>query len=160
MEWADSAVWANLPETESDEHQDELRTRLFHIHFTQLAFLGVWRGDDFKLRKAKDVDDTDEIRSEAIGFYTKVATLLHDLSEGDLSKPTPVPWAKFFARQLGREPEVTSLGETLLQVALHTQYHRGQINTLIRQLGGSPPMVDYIGWVWAGRPPADWSSDS
>ena len=50
-----------------------------------------------------------------------------------------------------------AIAESMLQVALHSQYHRGQINARLRALGGEPPRVDYIIWLWLGRPPADWS---
>ncbi len=38
----------------------------------------------------------------------------------------------------------SSIGDILLQVATHSAHHRGQINRLIRQAGGTPPLVDYI----------------
>ena len=59
-------------------------------------------------------------------------------------------------RSLGRVPETTTLGETALQVPLHTIYHRGQVNARIRALGGEPPLVDYIAWIWLGRPAPEW----
>jgi uncharacterized damage-inducible protein DinB len=34
----------------------------------------------------------------------------------------------------------------LLQAVLHSQHHRGQIATRLRDLGGCPPTVDYIVW--------------
>ena len=42
----------------------------------------------------------------------------------------------------------------MLQVALHSMYHRGQINARLRDFGGNPPLVDFIAWVWLGRPAA------
>ncbi len=42
------------------------------------------------------------------------------------------------------------------QVANHSTYHRGQVNRSLRQLGGEPPLVDYIAWVWFGKPKAEW----
>jgi hypothetical protein len=27
-----------------------------------------------------------------------------------------------------------------------------QVNTRIRELGGTPPLVDFIAWIWAGKP--------
>lgn len=38
----------------------------------------------------------------------------------------------------------SSIGDILLQVAVHGAHHRGQINKLIRDAGGTPPLVDYI----------------
>ena len=45
----------------------------------------------------------------------------------------------------------------MIQVAMHTAYHRGQINTRVRELGGEPKLVDFIAWIWYGKPKADWN---
>ena len=41
----------------------------------------------------------------------------------------------------------TACADILLHVALHGQYHRGKINVLLRESGGEPVPVDYIGFV-------------
>jgi uncharacterized damage-inducible protein DinB len=41
----------------------------------------------------------------------------------------------------------TPIGEILLHVALHGQYHRGKVNLLLRQSGAEPAPADYIGFV-------------
>lgn len=40
-----------------------------------------------------------------------------------------------------------SVGDILLHVALHGQYHRGKANLLLRQGSGSPEPVDFIAFV-------------
>jgi uncharacterized damage-inducible protein DinB len=37
--------------------------------------------------------------------------------------------------------------EILVQVAMHGQYHRGQVNLLLRQSGHDPAAIDYITFV-------------
>lgn len=39
---------------------------------------------------------------------------------------------------------VTPLGDILLHVAMHGQYHRGKVNLLLRQSGSEPVPVDFI----------------
>lgn len=41
----------------------------------------------------------------------------------------------------------TPVGDILLHVMLHGQYHRGKINLLLRQHLAAPAPVDYIGFV-------------
>jgi uncharacterized damage-inducible protein DinB len=41
----------------------------------------------------------------------------------------------------------TRCADILVHVALHGQYHRGKINLLLRESGGEPAPVDYIGFV-------------
>ena len=40
----------------------------------------------------------------------------------------------------------------LLQALTHSQHHRGQNASRMRQLGGKPPMTDFIVWYATGRP--------
>lgn len=40
--------------------------------------------------------------------------------------------------------------DILQHLILHSAYHRGQVNMLIRQAGGEPAMVDYIVYVREG----------
>jgi hypothetical protein len=60
----------------------------------------------------------------------------------------------------GRDIASPTLAETILQVASHSTYHRGQVNTRLRQLGAEPPLVDYVAWIWFDRPAADWPARS
>ena len=36
------------------------------------------------------------------------------------------------------------ISDLLMQVAMHSQNHRGQCLTRLRELGGKPPTVDFI----------------
>ena len=49
-----------------------------------------------------------------------------------------------------------TLGVTAFHVVAHTTHHRGQVMTRLRELGGAPPLVDYVIWVWSGNPVAEW----
>jgi len=48
--------------------------------------------------------------------------------------------------------------ESVVQVAMHTTYHRGQVATQIRALGGEPPLTDFVVWIWLGKPEPEWPS--
>ena len=78
------------------------------------------------------------------------------LTDEQISQPAQLPWADIVERELGRKPKSLSLSEMMLQVPMHSQYHRGQINARLRAVGGEPARVDYIVWVWLARPEADW----
>jgi len=39
------------------------------------------------------------------------------------------------------------LGEALVHLANHGTYHRGQVATLLRQLGKKPASTDYLRWI-------------
>jgi uncharacterized damage-inducible protein DinB len=42
---------------------------------------------------------------------------------------------------------------------MHSAYHRGQVASQLRELGGEPPLTDFVAWIWLDRPPADWGDD-
>jgi uncharacterized damage-inducible protein DinB len=68
------------------------------------------------------------------------------------------PWTGEFERLLARPAAPHTLGESMLQVFLHSLHHRGQLCTRLRELDVEPPTVDFIVWLWAGRPAPDWSA--
>jgi hypothetical protein len=57
-------------------------------------------------------------------YHEEVAQYLSEMAEADLDRPVTLPWAEFIAARIGRQPETPTLGETLLQVASHSGYHR------------------------------------
>ena len=44
------------------------------------------------------------------------------------------------------------LWKTLLHFSNHQTYHRGQVTTLLRQLGVKPPATDFLVWIDQGTP--------
>jgi len=51
---------------------------------------------------------------------------------------------------------VISGREALVQVAMHSLHHRGQNIARLRQVGGEPKNVDWIIWLWKGKPESVW----
>ncbi len=154
MEWADATVWRALLDNQVCRSDPKLKDYLYHLHLVQWAFLRVWRG-----RPADAYPKFDELpplMDWARAYYGEVFGHLETFSDEGILEPAPIPWAKMVEKRIGRAPDVASLAETILQVALHSTYHRGQVNARLRQLGAEPPLVDFIAWVWLGRPPAEW----
>ena len=152
MEWADSRIWQAAlasPVTEADRR---LCDTLYHLHMTQRSFLQVWtRQSRFPDREFETLPP---LYAWMRPYYREVAAYLATLDEARLDAPSPVPWAMLFTKP--RAPAVTTLGETLFQATSHSTYHRGQVNTRLRELGVDPPLVDYIGWLWLDRPQPVW----
>lgn len=46
--------------------------------------------------------------------------------------------------------------ESVIQIVLHTAHQRAQLCTRLRELGAEPPLVDFIAWVWQGKPDPVW----
>ena len=149
MEWADATVWSSVHRLAADDKR--LRELLDHLHMTQRAFLDVWqsKGFDRGYLKERTLRETLDVGRQ---FHKEAASFIEALGNESLDRPTSLPWAGRFAKAA----QSTTLGETLLQITSHSTYHRGQVNMRIRELGGEPDLVDYIAWLWFGRPPAQW----
>jgi uncharacterized damage-inducible protein DinB len=70
-----------------------------------------------------------------------------------------LPWADRLVERFGQALPAT-WSETVLQVNLHTTYHRGQVTSRLRALGSEPPLTDFIAWIWMGRPAPGWAIDA
>lgn len=155
MEWADSVIWTAVLAHAEAADSTALRDRLYHLHRVQRAFLEVWRGD-YTRAPSSSFSDSAALLEWARTYYLEADKYLGGLVEEDLDQPLAVPWARMVESQPGRKAEVTSLGQTLLQVVMHSTYHRGQVNMQLRELGGEPPLTDFIVWLWLGKPHPAW----
>jgi uncharacterized damage-inducible protein DinB len=155
MEWADALVWTAALGSDAGQSDAKLRETLYHLHVVQRAFLRVWRSEP-RETPYPIFDDALSLMRWGRTYYSEAMSHLETLNDEQVSQAMPVPWAAMVEQRLGRAPEVTSIGETAMQVALHSAYHRGQINARLRVVGVEPPLTDYIAWVWLGRPAANW----
>ena len=154
MRWADAVVWrATLAHAPAAEDQT-LRDRFFHIHMVQRAFLFIWRGE------AQDYPDSFETLAELAryghDYHHDVQSPFAVLDDAALDRTVVLPWAARLTARFGREPVPTTMRETMMQLPMHSTYHRGQVNTRLRELGAEPPLTDYIAWLWMGKPAAEW----
>jgi uncharacterized damage-inducible protein DinB len=102
--------------------------------------------------RLKEFQSMNEISKWASEYPDKARTYISDLKEEDLNNVIHIPWAERLVETLGQKPADSTLAEQMFQVAAHSSYHRGQVNSLIRESGGEPPLVDFIAWVWLGKP--------
>lgn len=154
MEWADARVWQAVLACPAAEGDAVLRDRLRHIHTVQHAFLSIWRGEapDFR-------DSFGSLRDVAQWgreYYAGVRAYLPMVENAALDRIVIMPWAEMLSEVFGRKPDPTTLRDTMLQIPMHSIYHRGQVNMRLRELGGEPPLVDFIAWIWGGKPAAEW----
>ncbi len=155
MEWADAVVWdmvVSSPAAQGDARVGEL---LYHVHLVQHAFLRTWRGEP-RDTPFPTFDDLSALMQWGLDYHREAAAYLAGTAEATLDTPMPVAWAEMVEAAIGRPPEPTTFRDTVLQVPLHSLHHRAQLNTRLRELGLAPTIIDYIAWVWFGRPAAAW----
>jgi len=159
MEWADAEVWRAVLAHAGARQDARLRDLLLHLHVVQRGFLLVWRAQPVAqaMRTATEFEDIVDLRAWAQPNYADVRQFVDGVDAAALTRGVTMPWVETYQRQLGRTFDTPTLAETIFQVTSHSTYHRGQVNTRLREVGGEPPLVDYIAWVWFGRPEPDWS---
>ena len=155
-EWADALVWKAVLAC-GDEDAD-LRTRLHHLHMVQWAHLHVWRAEKLRPRELSTFPTLATIRGWAREFHRELPDYVATVTAADLTREVRLPWADRLVRRFGGSQPAT-WAETVLQVAMHSSYHRGQVARRLRELGGEPPLSDFVAWIWMGRPEADWGEE-
>jgi uncharacterized damage-inducible protein DinB len=152
-EWADAATWQSILRAGVDDK--ELRDKLLHLHQVQSVYLSIWRGEPLDLRPAESFPTPASMRDWAGSVHRALPAHLARLSDADVGRVVSYPWHEQLRARFG-EPRDVTFGETVVQVATHSTYHRGQVARRLRELGVDPPLTDYIAWIWSGRPASTW----
>ena len=92
----------------------------------------------------KAIDSADELEAAMRKSHEDLAALL---VSADLNKLIALPRGP-------KGPFEAPAGVLLLQALTHSQHHRGQNASRMRQLGTAPPMTDFVVWYALGRPEA------
>jgi uncharacterized damage-inducible protein DinB len=158
MAWADATVWSAILKAPPASADAKLAETLHHVHLVQHLFRQAWAGDPFQLRDRADFADVRELARWGRQAHGEIATFVSGADTADFDREIRVPWAAHFEQRASRTAAPHTVGESILQVAMHTSHHRGQLCTRLRQLAVEPPTIDFIVWLWSGRPEADWSA--
>lgn len=157
MEWADALVWTAVLDTESARTDASVLERLHHVHLVQRIYLQLWRREPHEARELTSFADIDELYAWVRENYRELRRFIGSLEVSAMQDPITFPWSDELVKWFG-EARTATVHETMQQVAIHTAHHRGQLTTTIRQLGGTPPLVDFIAWIWMGKPGPEWPS--
>lgn len=155
MDWADAVVWQAVLAEPSARKDPSTRVRLHHIHQVQWAFLQIWREEALDLPEISDFEELPQIRAWGWKYHQQVRDYLQGSDVRPLDEPIELPWQDQLVERFGKARSA-SFRQTLMQVAFHSTYHRGQVNARLRELGGEPPLTDFIAWIWMDEPAPDW----
>jgi uncharacterized damage-inducible protein DinB len=150
QEWADAEHWRAFEVYPAVLADKAICERLVHIHQVQYAFLWMVgpRPTSFSFKELKDYASMAELKDSAREYHQQIANVLRGLDVSTLEQVVDAPW---FSR-----PMNVSRRHALMQAAMHSHYHRGQNATRLRELGGAPPLTDFIIWLRGGQPAARW----
>ena len=148
-EWADAVffhAWAKSP---ARDHE-EMRTRVAHIVGVQGAFKSMFKGETPAPPPGGAPPSHEELQRLAQSGHVDLRAFTEGADTDALRQTLRIPW-------FPDPPCVIAVGEALVQVAMHTQHHRGQCMTRLKDLGGQPKNVDWIIWLWQHKPAARWT---
>ena len=149
MEWADAVFFHAWGKSPARDHE-ELRQRVAHVVGVQGGFLSLLRGESFGRPPDGPPPAFDDLKARAQKSHADLLAFVGSLDAAGPERTVRVPW-------FPDPPCVVTAAQALVQVAMHTQHHRGQLMTRLKDFGGQPANVDWIIWLWKGRPQGRWS---
>lgn len=147
-EWANAVFFHTWGKSPARDHE-EMRRRIDHIIGVQQGFLSILQGEPPGFPPDGPPSSFDDLKTRARSCHAGLRDFAAGLDEARLSQTVRVPW-------FPEPPCVITVAEALVQVAMHTQHHRGQCMTRLRDLGGEPKNVDWIIWLWKQKPAGRW----
>ena len=115
-----------------------VRDTLSHILAAEWIWLERWKGTSPKaLLDPAEFPTAESVRRKLRQVETERAEFITGLTEESLAQPITYTNTK-------GEQWTYQLGQMLQHVANHSNYHRGQVTTMLRQLGVEPAPVDLL----------------
>jgi len=158
-EWADARLWAAATANDAARKDEEIRKLLEHMHTVQHMFLGLWMEESFDVMKARAAAGSPDLASlqrRVRAYYDRAHQFLGEVSGARFIGLVEMPWLAEYEKRLGMTFAKPTVAETVMQVVNHTTHHRAQAQSRLRALGAEPQLVDYIGWIWFGKPSPEW----
>jgi uncharacterized damage-inducible protein DinB len=148
-EWANAVffhAWAKSPARDNEE----MRRRVGHVVGVLGGFLSVLRGDPVGAPPEGPPPTFDQLQERAVRVHNDLKEFAGALDNAGLARTVRIPW-------FPDPPCIITVADALVQGAMHTQHHRGQLMTRLKDFGGEPKNVDWIIWLWKGKPEPRWS---
>jgi uncharacterized damage-inducible protein DinB len=147
--WANAVFFHAWGKSSARDHE-ELRRRAAHIIGVQQGFLAILKGEPPGGPPDGPPQSFLDLKAWAETCHAGLLDFVGSLKPQDLSGTVQIPW-------FPDPPCVITIAEALVQVAMHSQHHRGQCMTRLKDFGGEPKNVDWVIWLWKQKPQARWS---
>jgi uncharacterized damage-inducible protein DinB len=109
-----------------------IRDTVTHFYAAEWAWYSRWQGTSpDKLLPADMFPDLAAVRLAWVDLEAKIRAYLEDLGEANVTKVIEY-------KLLSGQPGASPFWQMLQHVVNHASYHRGQVTTMLRQLGAQP----------------------
>lgn len=139
----DYVCWANdylLDTIHQSEDNPELLRLFSHILFSERVWIARMSGEDTSKLEIWANIDYEQCKELVVENKSLVEKFISELTEEKLLEPV------IYTTSAG-QAFTNTVEEIINHIALHGQYHRGQINMRIRELGYEPVNVDFITYI-------------
>lgn len=148
-EWANAVFFHAWGKSPARDHE-EMRRRTDHLVGVQQGFLATLRGEAPGGPPVGPPATFTELKERAMSSHAGLSTFAAGLDDIGMQRTVRIPW-------FPDPPCVITVAQALVQVAMHSQHHRGQLMTRLRDFGGEPKNVDWIIWLWKEKPAGRWT---
>ena len=146
-EWATNKLIDAAEKVDSAKIEKDLGTSfgslhgtLVHIYGAQFIWLARWKGSTpAGLPKVEEIPHLAELKNRWQKLRMEFREFLNSKSEDQLQQV-------FSYKDLKGNQWSEPLYQQIQHVLFHSMYHRGQVVTLLRQLGEVPPQTDLIAY--------------
>ena len=124
-----------------------IRDTVAHIHAAEWAWCSRWHGESpSALLPADRFPDLETVRRDWAEQERKTRAFVERLGEAGVDR-------MFDYKMTSGAAVVSPFWEMLYHLVNHSTYHRGQVTTMLRQLGAAPPeSTDAIGFFRSRQP--------
>ena len=126
-----------------------VRDTLVHIYGAEWIWLARWKGTSPTTAiVAADIPDVAALAARWKTVEEEQAAFIKDLADADIERM--IEYAN-----LKGDRFTNPLGRLMQHLVNHSTYHRGQVTTMLRQLGATPVSTDLVTFLRersAGRP--------
>jgi uncharacterized damage-inducible protein DinB len=137
--WARDRLLASLETLTPDQYNRDLgssfasvRETITHIYAAEWAWYQRWKGESpTELLAADRFADLAALRAAWIDLEAKVRAYVNGVGDGGVGR---IVEYKLLSGQAGASP----VWQMVQHVVNHASYHRGQITTMLRQIGAAP----------------------
>lgn len=156
--WANRRLLSASRLVSSEDFTRDLRSSHGSVHGTLLHIIGghwvwlrLWQGVPSKeivarcdeLWDPERYPDVASLEAAQASLDHEQTSFIEELTDDRLST------RRSFENFQGQQSQL-SLDEMMQHVLTHSTYHRGQVVTLLRQLGETPPGTDYVTFLHEG----------
>jgi uncharacterized damage-inducible protein DinB len=110
-----------------------IRDTLVHLYSADWIWCSRWEGESpAAMLSPESFADVAAIRSAWTAHERRVRSVVDKLGEDGIQRPLEY-------RMLTGQPQVQVFWQQCQHVVNHGSYHRGQVTTMLRQIGAAPP---------------------